>query len=172
MADGAGGFVPDVERRSGTPVQAAVVGWVCLAFVGWIVAQEIYRRNHSHESQYWATTSGEVFYSKIAKGSGRRPAWWPKICFQYAALGHSYSSCRATFAGISQQSAAQRMVDRYPRGMQVRVFYRPEDPSDAVLEPGTWDDQGNLILGILSGGALLIFAAVSTLRALHTKRST
>ena len=33
-------------------------------------------------------------------------------------------------------SGAQKVVDRYPSGAQVMVYYNPEKPSDSLLERG------------------------------------
>jgi len=60
-----------------------------------------------------------------------------------------YSADMVSFGqyGSSSRSHAEEIVNRYPTGRTVAVYYDPSDPGTAVLEPGvTWSSY--MILGI------------------------
>jgi hypothetical protein len=64
-------------------------------------------------------------------------------------------------------SDAQRILTRYPEGSTVRVFYDPNDPRDALLEPGpTSNAQQKVLFGSL------LFAAGCILLLVKWRRRT
>jgi hypothetical protein len=64
---------------------------------------------------------------------------------------------------------AQSIVDRYPDGATVTVYYNPADPSDAVLERGNTPGIGVLyIIGGIFAVAGLLFLFGSATRRVHT----
>jgi hypothetical protein len=51
--------------------------------------------------------------------------------------GHRYRSDRFAFGGLMTSggyAGAQAVVDRYVPGNQIRVYYNPNQPGEAVLE--------------------------------------
>lgn len=74
------------------------------------------------------------------------------IRYEYAVNGESHESdiwrFGAKISWLSWPSVAARATARYPFGKSVTVFYNPNNPSDAVLEPGTIDWTG-FVLGLL-----------------------
>ncbi len=94
----------------------------------------------------------------------------PVVHYEYAVGGKRYDSSRVMAlewlnpdigmarAGIDHvvEKDARAVLDRYPVGSQVRVFYNPSDPSDVVLEYGDpnaiyrWSTIAVFILGALA----------------------
>jgi len=97
------------------------------------------------------------------------------ISYNYQVAAANYAGTRLAFGGMSSSTAyVQGILDRFPVGKKVPVFYSTNDPHLAVLETGihggTW-----LLLGIgtvfVLGGCLFlqIFLAILTAQATQTK---
>ncbi len=58
--------------------------------------------------------------------------------YEYDVDGTTYTGDTVDFGdyGSSNPSHAQGIVDRYPEGKEVAVYYMPEKPDVCVLEPG------------------------------------
>lgn len=91
------------------------------------------------ESQTWPTARGVVLFSRVeVHGSGDSTRVVPMVVYQYEVGGQTYQG-NVVKAG-SQFFTAQRgrepyeIVDRYPAGTQVVVFYNPASPADCALE--------------------------------------
>jgi hypothetical protein len=70
------------------------------------------------------------------KGTNKRRTvtYHAKIHFKYSVKGKSFTSNNVTF-GQSTKGAGE-IVNHYPIGKKIKVFYNPQDPKVAVLEPG------------------------------------
>ena len=74
------------------------------------------------------------------------------------------------FGGIfynrSNKSQVTHVLDRYPKGKQVTVFYDPNDPQTAVLEPKitdrTWTPLAFSVLFLLWGTLPIILFIIRT----------
>jgi len=62
----------------------------------------------------------------------------PNIVYQYQVDGMDFMGDKISFGGTSNsnQTWAYKMRDQYPEGSEVAVYYDPENPQDAVLQPG------------------------------------
>jgi len=60
------------------------------------------------------------------------------IGYAYTVGDAPFNGTRVSFGsnGSSSWASVQDIVDRYPVGKTVKVFYNPDKPSDSVLEPG------------------------------------
>jgi hypothetical protein len=82
-----------------------------------------------------------------------------RTVYEYGVDGQTYRSERVAFGGLirsAMPSFARRGIAKYPAGSLVTVYYNPNEPSQAVLEPrakGVW------ILWV--SAALLIGVAVA-----------
>jgi tetratricopeptide (TPR) repeat protein len=112
-------------------------------------------------SKNWSTTVGKVISSEVIRDtSGKRPIYIPKVFYEYSVTGNKYSSNEVSIGhwDSSSPKGAQKIVNRYPTGKDVIVYYDPDNPEDAVLEPGTSIGDYTLILfgAIFIGAGLLI----------------
>ncbi len=95
-------------------------------------------------SKRWLPTRGKIMTSRavasagpVQWGRGTTLLWDPGIVYQYTVEGTTYRGTRLNFNGhVPTVIRVQRIVDRYPIGQPVTVWYNPVDPSSAVLEPG------------------------------------
>lgn len=92
-------------------------------------------------SRNWPTVPGIVMDSQVTSyydDEGDR-MYGVAIMYRYEVDGLEFTSARRTFGEFnsSNQGRAQRIVAQYLTGSNVQVYYDPDDPSEAVLEPGT-----------------------------------
>lgn len=92
---------------------------------------------------------------------GGAPYWQygATIVYEYVVAATTHTSDKVTFGDFSSSdsSHARGILERYPKGSRVTVYYDPADPGTAVLEPGATGT--NYIL--LAGGSALLLAPVA-----------
>ena len=118
---------------------------------------------HSEASESWPTAAGEITAAgvgtKLVRAAGQiSPRYEPEIVYTYKVGGDFYEG-RTVWAGsegvsFGERSFARELVDRYPVGRSVTVYYDPANPVSAVLEQGA-DSTVYLVLGI---GAFFVAA--------------
>lgn len=94
-------------------------------------------------SQRWSTTSGRILTSEVTShrsldSNGTHTTIYdPAVQYEYAVNGQRLQSSSIRFGmayGTSWPQPAQDVVDKYPQGTLVQVFYNPTNPTEAVLE--------------------------------------
>jgi hypothetical protein len=131
-----------------------------------LLAWGAYEIKGSRESGSWPTAQGTIRSSSVSKRTTRdsnhrtRTTCYPKVGFQYQVDGRNYTSSRIAFGtGDTGGSAkwARKIVNKYPVGKTVMVYYNPQDPQYGVLESGiTWRSIIFLLAGIAFFGAGLL----------------
>jgi hypothetical protein len=86
----------------------------------------------------YPTAPGEVTDSRVVvDGGGEDSMSTPKIAYAYWLGDKKYVSDRIRYGLMSSNDDnARRLVQQFPAGRQVRVYYSPNNPSDALLQPG------------------------------------
>jgi hypothetical protein len=96
-------------------------------------------RAEKQASQAWPSTKGKIVTSRVELSSGRDMATvYAKIAFEYQLSGRTYQ-CDQVHSGDKYYAEATReetydLVDRYPVGREVTVYYNPDNPAEAALE--------------------------------------
>ena len=114
------------------PIPFALIGAIIL-FVG---TQSLQR---SYESVNWPSASGIVVSSEIDKRrKNNGTTYSAEILYDYTVDGEAFSSNRVSYGdlGSSNPSRARKIVNRYPKGSTVEVYYMPGKPEESVLETG------------------------------------
>jgi len=96
----------------------------------------------SYQSSRWAITEGQIILSKLGivertPGTSRKnPVPIAKIKYSYTVKGKSYTSSRRSFNdyGSDIRDQQQNIVDGYPVGKIVKVYFDPDNPQQAILE--------------------------------------
>ena len=126
-----------------------------------LLAWGVYEMKRAYESRTWPDTQGTVISSYIDKRSHRdsnhhtSTIYTPKIRYQYQVEGKHYTCNRIEFGGESggKRSKAKKVVDKYPSGKKVTVYYNPQDPKVAVLKAGfSWGALFAFLVGIIFFG--------------------
>lgn len=115
-------------------------------------------------SEEWPSVEGIVTHSELNKSrdSDGKDMYSANIQYRYSVDGKEYTdgSIQTMDGSTSMKSSVKKTVKKYAVGTQVRVYYDPEFPNTAVLEPGT-----SLMFGILLK-LPLAFCAVAVLMVL------
>ncbi len=121
---------------------------------------------HAVASPRWPRTDGLVTTSEVrATGTSTdNEGYCPSVSYSYLVDGKLYTSDNVELMFLcSRTHPAAQVVQRYPAGKRVDVYYDPQDPAFAVLEPGIPDNDVFLLVLIvasISAGALLFAFAL------------
>lgn len=83
----------------------------------------------------WASTQGQVTYSEIVHGIGCGPgnSMSSMVIYEFEVDSIAYSSFNIS-NGMDGGSCGTYLVEEYPKGKKVTVYYDPENPDDSVLK--------------------------------------
>jgi len=86
----------------------------------------------------WPSTMGTVVFSSIEwrRGSKGGSVAYPVVHYTYQVMGRMLEGRKVMPGPEVGGTGAHKVVERYPAGAQVMVYYDPNNPSDAVLERG------------------------------------
>ncbi|MHC4082207.1 MAG: DUF3592 domain-containing protein [Planctomycetota bacterium] len=113
-----------------------------------ITAFGVYRLRIARASGQWPTVTATIVSSDVetrhrsGDATGMRTErgfeYLPRIVYEYSANGARHRADRITFDDLRFDShlAAKTIADQYAPGTEVTVYYDPERPERAVLEPG------------------------------------
>lgn len=115
-------------------------------------------------SKEWPTVEGIVTFSELNKSrdSDGKDMYSANIQYNYSVGGKEYSdgSIQTLDGSSSVKSSVKKTIKKYAVGTKVTVYYDPEFPNTAVLEPGT-----SFLFGIMLK-LPLAFCAASVLMVL------
>jgi hypothetical protein len=116
---------------------------VVFTIVGYFVAFHFGKPilDNAKASTQWPKVDGVIASSEVAKSkdSDGDTMYSAEVVYKYEVEGRKLESDNVFFGGdysSSSRSDASGTVNRYPTGKEVEVYYDPDDPSKAVLEPG------------------------------------
>jgi len=118
-------------------------------------------------SKNWPKVKGTIRRSEVdvfhtLDEEGASQDFSADIYYEYAVEGQSYggTTVKLNYGEIKGRGDSSRAIDKYPQGSTVDVYYDPEDPNRAALEPGIpLSTIVFLLLGplfILIGGAIFL----------------
>jgi len=85
--------------------------------------------------QSWSSAMGTVMASYLERRSSSDGSTnYPVVQYSYQVGGQTYQGAKIAPGMEVGGTGAGRVVEKYPQGAQVMVFYDPNNPSDAVLE--------------------------------------
>jgi hypothetical protein len=121
----------------------AIPGLISLVGIA-ITANGLMVLYRARMSATWWPTKGQITHCEIvtrtrSPGSSGGPRYAPEVRYSYQAAGKNYDGSRISMGGegaTSEIEIARRYTKRYPVGHAVTVYYDPNKPSSAVLEPG------------------------------------
>lgn len=121
-----------------------------VSYWGWTILQD------AKASASWPAVQGQITQSVIEENRDEDgTSYDAEIRYEYVVNDQQYNGDMVNFGEYSGSHAhAEGIVNRYPVGQTVQVYYNPAEVTEAVLEPGV-STSSYLVLGIG-----LIFALV------------
>jgi hypothetical protein len=140
------------RRQQSGPIGGLICG-LLFAVIGYFVAFTFGKPilDNAKASRDWPSVPGVITRSAVAtKRSDGKTMYSSDVVYRYQVEGRELT-CNSVFFGgntsSSNSAAAYNVTGRYPEGAEVDVYYEPENPANAVLEPGTrW--QSYIVFGI------------------------
>ena len=103
------------------------------------------------ESKKWPFVQGSVVSSQVQEETHKSyneetgkttyySSYRPEIKFHYVVAGNTFTSSQRVIGKTptySDEGKAGAVIDKYPAGSLVNVYYDPDNPKNSVLEPGS-----------------------------------
>lgn len=107
--------------------------------VGWYIYRSWKRgKTLEEQSQAWASSAGVVIKSRVEVSGGETTSVYPKIVYEYGVGGQTYQNDNIRpgddHYNAMVGSRAYDIVDKYPVGSAVIVYYNPANPAQSSLE--------------------------------------
>ncbi len=106
--------------------------WVAL--IGLITLYLFYRLVRIY---FWRSVEGEIIKSELKKDEKQiaYDYYYPEIVYKYKVRGKEYTSDKIFLAKIaSDYKTIKKLVEKYPVGTKVKVYYNPLNPKEAILK--------------------------------------
>lgn len=104
-------------------------------------------------SRNWPAVSGTITASQVTISTDKNGTTYSAdVQYKYVVNDRWYTAGTVNFGeyGSSNRGRADKIVARYPPGSPVTVYYNPDDPNTAVLEPGvTWGSYFSIFMALL-----------------------
>ena len=122
---------------------AGIIGFVFLILNAIFGAIIFFTQRKIKEVSQWPSTLGVVDASYLERRSSSEGGStnYPVVQYSYQISGQRYQSTKLAPGMEVGGTGAGKVVERYPAGAQVMVFYNPQNPGEAVLErkaPAQW----------------------------------
>lgn len=115
-------------------------------------------------SPKWPAVPGVVAVSDLQRSRGEGGfTYRAEISYRYLVDGTELVSNRAQFGDrieLSWSSGAVRLLQKYPVGRSVNVYYNPYDPEEAVLETGV----SRYLFAMFIGAVIFLIMGIMALR--------
>lgn len=114
----------------------SIIGCTFLLMNGIFLGIILSTQRKMNAVQGWSSTMGTVSnsYLERRRSSKGGSVNYPKVQYSYQVGGQAYQGSKIAPGMEVGGTGAGRVVERYPVGAQVMVFYDPQNPADAVLE--------------------------------------
>ena len=129
--------MPQIASSSTLSPRAILLVLLALATLLPGVALPKYLR--AKNSAQWPRSAGVITSSHLVAGSFKQMKGYRGVVqYRYRVGSAEYSGSRLSFGRdhLAVRDAWQKVLDAYPVGKTVDVYYDPKDPSLAILEPG------------------------------------
>jgi len=122
----------------------------------------------ANASTDWPTAKGQVKTSSVERQRNSHKGkssttYHAKILYKFSVAGTAFNGNRIAYGdyGSSSSSHAKQLVNHYPQGKSVTVYYMPKNPEECLLEPGlklqSWFLPGFGLISFFAGIMMVIF---------------
>jgi hypothetical protein len=104
----------------------------------WLLKRGADQARAKHQASLaWQMTTGKITKSRVEVSGGETTSVSPRIAYEYEVYGKSYQGEQIRAGGLwvsGPTRSAYDIVDAYPVGATVTVYYDPNKPEDSALE--------------------------------------
>ena len=105
----------------------------------WFLKKSADKDRAKHQiSLAWPSTTGTIVKSRVEVSGGENATVSPRIIYEYEVSGRPYRSEQIRVGGVYLTGPTNRsaydIVDSYPEGATVTVYYDPAAPQESALE--------------------------------------
>jgi hypothetical protein len=124
----------DAEPVCGAAMSLAVLGVLLLLGSSWLASRGALDILHGLDSRAWPKVTGQIERHDQMSVSGRSTVIIPgEVNYTYTVGERTYRGTKIWFGPLQDNEAVRR---QYSDGAQVTVYYKPSDPTVAVLRRG------------------------------------
>jgi hypothetical protein len=151
-----------------------IIGMIGLG--GWMFSYYLWRVWLAEKSTDWTSTNGQIIYSEICEHHYRGTSYYPCLQYRYSVNGKILENDTIILAhrDTGNRETAERTVQKYSLGKEVNVYYDPDHPETACLEPGVipWETYIPIVLGPIFTvfGLLVLWVNLHELRIFRRRR--
>ncbi len=121
---------------NGSMMTVGILGCVFVILNVVFLAIIFFTQRKMNVVQGWSSAMGTVLasYLERRRSGDSGSVNYPVVQYSYQVGGQTYQGAKIAPGMDVGGTGAGRVVEKYPQGAQVMVFYDPNNPSDAVLE--------------------------------------
>ncbi len=134
-----------MQRNQPNKTGVRVFVWFFIVLGVVIIGAGINLAFQSIRCKDWPTTQGIIRTAEMGRHRGNKggTTYSANVSYDYSVGGSRYTGKKVAFGMMSASSSyARGILERYPIGAKVPVYYSPDNPETAVLETGvhggTW----------------------------------
>ena len=100
----------------------------------------------ANSSKGWPTVSGTITRSKVLvsehktsrtnQPSKTEDYYSPDVAYKYIVNGMTMKGDTIRYGLATNRAQAEKIVQQYPKGKEVEIYYNPRNPGQSVLQPG------------------------------------
>lgn len=137
-------FTAGIANNHSADNESVLIAIIFLLVGILLTSISLYYLKMAKNSVYWENTNGEITRSDITTSTGKNGTQYKaNIHYKYEVYGIEYISKRVFYGSnisTSSKKRAQKLIDKYPVGQKVNLFFDPMKNSRAVIEPGArWE---------------------------------
>lgn len=123
---------------------------------GCLVWLSLWLRSRSRACLHWPSVAGQVIESRV--DDEHLEMMKPVLRYRYEVTGQTYVGFRVAFSGYGAgRPAMEQLIQPYPAGASVTVYYDPRNPASAVLDNTARSDW---VFWLLFGVGFLVLGAI------------
>lgn len=129
--------------------------WLICGFIIFLLVLFVVQLRGAKASREWMQTKGIILESRIRQS--RKGGYRLDVRYRYTVQGEVYVGRNRGYGVVDVNFIGRKFVNKYREGQGVTVYYCPEKPKRAVLEPGVhWGIFMPLVLSVVFSVALVL----------------
>ena len=119
-------------------IDVILIGFGVIAFAIGVALYAVQFRQglRADASKKWPTSPGTVVSSALEQSPDNKRRYRAAVRYRYRVGGKDYQSNRVFWGGNEgRQNHMASVVTSYPAGAKMPVYYNPQNPAEAVIDP-------------------------------------